>query len=155
MIYATHRWSLLGAAHSRHSPGVSGMLRFATNTSLMRISTPCLRRPRLVLLPYRDATQSGVGLQAVARGVPCVVSCAGALPELVQDSQPSLVVPPDDPRRLAEAIVANIDHDEVLRSAIYDHAAVHFAWPVVAQQLRSELRCLGVDGSGSPTGAAS
>ena len=110
---------------------------------------------RLVLLAYKDATQSGVGLQAVARGVPCIVSRAGGLPDLVPDSLPSLVVPPDDPKRLAEAIVAHIDHDEALRRTIYDHAATNFAWPVVAQQLRSELRRLGVDGSGSPTGATS
>ncbi len=31
-----------------------------------------LNEVRLVLLPYKDATQSGVGVQAVARGVPCV-----------------------------------------------------------------------------------
>jgi teichuronic acid biosynthesis glycosyltransferase TuaC len=104
-----------------------------------------LRDARLVLLPYKDATQSGVGMQAVARGVPCVVSCVGGLPELVEDSSPSLVVPPGNPKRLAEAIVAHLDHDEGLRSAIYDHAANHFAWPVVARQLRSELRRLGLD----------
>jgi glycosyltransferase involved in cell wall biosynthesis len=100
---------------------------------------------RLVLLPYKDATQSGVGLQAVARGVPCVVSCAGGLPELVPDSLSSLVVPPDDPKRLAEAIVAHIDHDEDLRRTIYNHAATHFAWPVVARKLCAELRRLGLD----------
>lgn len=99
---------------------------------------------RLVLLAYKDATQSGVGLQAVARGVPCVVSCAGALPELVPDALPSLVVPPDNPKRLAEAIVAHIDHDESLRRTIYDHAATHFAWAVVAKRLRSELQRLGL-----------
>jgi glycosyltransferase involved in cell wall biosynthesis len=100
---------------------------------------------RLVLLPYKDATQSAVGLQAVARGVPCVVSRAGGLPELVQDSSPSLVVPPNDPARLAEAIIAHINHDEGLRRAIYGHAESHFAWPVAARRLRSELRRLGLD----------
>jgi glycosyltransferase involved in cell wall biosynthesis len=99
---------------------------------------------RLVLLPYKDATQSGVGLLAVARGVPCVVSRAGGLPELVQDSSRSLVVPPDDPKQLAEAIIAHIDHDESLRRAIYDHAETHFAWLVVARRLRSELQRLGL-----------
>ena len=99
---------------------------------------------RLVLLPYKDATQSGVGLQAVARGVPCVVSSAGALSELVPDSLPGLVVPPDDPARLAEAIIAHLDHDDGLRRAIYDHAAADFTWLSVAWQLRSELRRLGV-----------
>jgi glycosyltransferase involved in cell wall biosynthesis len=98
-----------------------------------------LREVRLVLLPYKDATQSGVGLHAVERGIPCIVSSVGGLPELVQDARPSLVVPADDPQRLADAIAANIDHDEQLRQAIYEHADTHFAWPVVAQQLLSEM----------------
>jgi glycosyltransferase involved in cell wall biosynthesis len=100
---------------------------------------------RLVLLPYKDATQSGVGLLAVARGVPCIVSRAGGLPELVENLAPRLVVPPDDPARLAEAIAEHVDHSEDLRRAIYDHAATHFAWPVAAQRLCSELQRLGID----------
>jgi glycosyltransferase involved in cell wall biosynthesis len=99
---------------------------------------------RLLLLPYKDATQSAVGLLAVARGVPCVVSSAGGLPELVQEASPGLVVPPDDPGRLAAAIVAHIDHEEDLRRAIYDYAAANFAWPVVARRLLTEMQRLGV-----------
>lgn len=101
---------------------------------------------RLVLLPYKDATQSGVGLQAVARGVPCVVSAVGGLPELVQDSSEGLVVPPDSPEQLAEAIVGHIDDQSVLRTAIYDYAATHFAWPIVAHRLLSEMTRLGLFG---------
>jgi glycosyltransferase involved in cell wall biosynthesis len=99
---------------------------------------------RLVLLPYTDATQSGVGLQAIARGVPCVVSSTGGLPELVEDSSSRLVVPPCDARRLADAIISTIDHHAELRSAIHGHAAAHFAWPIVAQALRFELSRLEV-----------
>jgi glycosyltransferase involved in cell wall biosynthesis len=103
-----------------------------------------LDQVRLVLLPYKDATQSGVGLLAVARGIPCVVSRAGGLPELVRDSSPHLVVPPDNPARLADAIVEHIDHDDALRRTIYDHSEATFAWPVVASRLRSELHRLGL-----------
>lgn len=104
-----------------------------------------LNSVRLVLLPYKDATQSGVGIQAVARGVPCVVSCTGGLPELVQDASPSLVVPPSDPEGLSQAIAAHVDHDSKLRRAVYDNAAASFAWPVVARHLCAELRGLGLD----------
>ena len=99
---------------------------------------------RLVLLPYKDATQSGVGLQAVSRGIPCVVSRVGGLPELVDGAEDGLVVPPDDPDRLAQAIAEHIDHGEALRKSIYDHAAANFAWPVVALRLRCELQRLGL-----------
>jgi glycosyltransferase involved in cell wall biosynthesis len=97
-----------------------------------------LRETRLVLLPYKDATQSGVGLQAVACGIPCVVSSVGGLPDLIPQSASSLIVAPDDPHGLADAIVAHIDHGDALRRSIYDHAKAHYAWPVAAQRLRSE-----------------
>ncbi len=97
---------------------------------------------RLVLLPYKDATQSGVGLHAIERGVPCIVSSVGGLPELVNDISSGLVVAPDDPGGLAAAIAAQIDHDQDLRQRIYDHAKTHFSWPVVAQRLREEMHRL-------------
>jgi glycosyltransferase involved in cell wall biosynthesis len=103
-----------------------------------------LENTRLVLLAYKDASQSGVGMQAIARGVPCIVSHAGGLPDLLPAAATGLIVPPDDPERLAEAIASHIDHDDQLRRAVWNHAAENFAWPVVAKQLLSELDRLGV-----------
>lgn len=96
------------------------------------------------LASSRIKSQSGVGLRAVGRGVACVVSSVGALPGLEPDSLPGLVVPPDDPARLAEAI---IDHDDGLRRAIYDDEVADFTWLSAARQLRSELQRLGLDGA--------
>jgi glycosyltransferase involved in cell wall biosynthesis len=98
-----------------------------------------LANARVVLLPYKDATQSGVGLQALARGVPCVVSAAGGLPDLAEDIAPTLVVPPDDPARLAQAISEHLDHDHAFRRKVYDHASRSFSWPVVARRLCEEV----------------
>lgn len=110
------------------------------------ISDPELDRlldgARLVLLPYKDSTQSGVGLLAIARGVPCVVTRTGALPELVEGSSKGLVVPPGDPESLAAAIEEHVDHDASLRRQIYDETEAKFAWPAVGRQLRSELERL-------------
>ena len=55
-------------------------------------------------LPYTQASQSGVGVLAIAAGVPVVVSDLGALPELAYD--PSFVFEAGNPRALAETIVA-------------------------------------------------
>jgi glycosyltransferase involved in cell wall biosynthesis len=107
-----------------------------------------LGQARLVLLPYKDATQSGVGLQAVAFGVPTVVTRTGGLPDLVPDTAQGLIVAPDDPRGLAEAITAHIDHGDELRAAVHAHAGEHFAFPVAARRLREELARLGVLSAG-------
>ena len=56
---------------------------------------PLLAAASLVALPYTQASQSGVGLLAIAEGVPVVVSDLGALPELAYD--PSFVAAPGDP----------------------------------------------------------
>jgi glycosyltransferase involved in cell wall biosynthesis len=110
---------------------------------------------RLVLLPYRDATQSGVGLLAVAHGVPCLVTRTGGLPDLVPGSSGGLIVAPDDPRSLADAIVDNIDHGHDLRQAVYDHATAHFSTAVAARRLRAELHRLGICVSETPVEVAS
>jgi glycosyltransferase involved in cell wall biosynthesis len=99
---------------------------------------------RLVLLPYKDATQSGVGALAIGRGVPCVVSRAGSLPELVPESTPTLIVEPNDPEELRKAIIENIDHGEVLRHAVLDNARTRFAWSSTARRWCDELIRLGL-----------
>lgn len=59
---------------------------------------------RCVALPYRQASQSGVGSLAKRHGRPLVVSAVGGLPELVADGS-GLAVPPEDPAALADALV--------------------------------------------------
>jgi glycosyltransferase involved in cell wall biosynthesis len=108
---------------------------------------------RLVLLPYKDATQSGVGLLAIAHGVPCVVTRTGGLPDLVPGSSDGLIVAPDDPRALADAIVNNIDHGQDLREVVYDHAKTHFSTAVAARRLRTELHRLGICAGETPAEA--
>ncbi len=64
-------------------------------------------RARVVALPYRQASQSGVGSLAKTFGRSLVVSAVGGLPELVADGSGELV-PPEDPGALAEALVRTL-----------------------------------------------
>ncbi len=57
-----------------------------------------------VVLPYRQASQSGVGSEAKQHGRPVVATAVGGLPDLV-DSDCGRLVPPEDPEALADAIV--------------------------------------------------
>lgn len=103
-----------------------------------------LGRATLVLLPYRDATQSGVGLRAIAQGIPCIVTDEGGLPDLIPAGAQSCVVPSNNSTAFATAIVANLDHDDMLRRAVQDHAARYFDWPVVGAATLKELERVGV-----------
>ncbi|MBI5709578.1 MAG: glycosyltransferase [Candidatus Eisenbacteria bacterium] len=64
-----------------------------------------LRAADVVVLPYRSATQSGVTHVAYALGVPVITTDVGGLAETVKPGETGLVVPPEDPAALAEAIV--------------------------------------------------
>jgi glycosyltransferase involved in cell wall biosynthesis len=95
-----------------------------------------LAEASLVVLPYTQASQSGVGLLAIGRGVPVVVSNLGALPELAYDR--SFVVEAGNTRALADTIVRHLDDGAEVRRAVLDHAQSHFSWDHAAE-LSTEL----------------
>jgi glycosyltransferase involved in cell wall biosynthesis len=74
-------------------------------------------RARLVVLPYVQASQSGVLAIAAAFGKPAVVTAVGGLPEAVDHGRAGVIVPPRDPAALAEAI-AELWHDAPRRAAL-------------------------------------
>ncbi len=70
----------------------------------------------LLVLPYRDATQSALIAAAAAFGVPSLVTATGALPEYVAHGNTGWVVPPGDPSALADALIAALsDQARLLR----------------------------------------
>jgi glycosyltransferase involved in cell wall biosynthesis len=72
---------------------------------------------RCVVLPYRQASQSGVGSLAKRYGRPLVVSETGGLPELVADGS-GLTAAVEDPGALAESILRLLlDHELCSRCA--------------------------------------
>lgn len=65
-----------------------------------------------VALPYRQASQSGVGSLAKRYGRPLVVSAVGGLPELVSDGS-GLTVPSEDPQALAAKLLSVLEDREL------------------------------------------
>jgi glycosyltransferase involved in cell wall biosynthesis len=58
----------------------------------------------VAVLPYRSATQSGVTHVAYAMGLPVITTDVGGLSETVHPGETGIVVPPEDPEALAQAI---------------------------------------------------
>lgn len=71
------------------------------------------RQADIVVLPYKDGTQSGVAAMALGYGLPVVASNVGSIPELVRHGKNGLLVPPGDPSSLASAIAQLLDSDEL------------------------------------------
>jgi glycosyltransferase involved in cell wall biosynthesis len=92
---------------------------------------PLLADASLVALPYVQASQSGIGVLAIAAGVPVVVSDLGALPELAYEQ--SFVAEAGNARALADAIVRHLDDGAEVRCAVLRHARSRFSWDYAAQ----------------------
>lgn len=70
------------------------------------------QRASVVVLPYTDATQSGVVPIAYAYEKPVVATSVGALPECVEHEKTGLLVPPRDPTSLAIAVLQLLNNPE-------------------------------------------
>lgn len=111
--------SLLGESSPVHVLLI-GQVR---DRALQRLATGSRASPRLHFTGFRRDAAGLIGrchafvmpslrreglpravIEAMAQGLPCVVSDVGGMPELVHDRSCGLVVPPGDPQALAEAI---------------------------------------------------
>ena len=63
-----------------------------------------IRNCEFTVVPYIDATQSGVIMSAYAFNKPCVATNVGGLPEMVIDGKNGIIVKPKNVEALADAI---------------------------------------------------
>lgn len=63
-----------------------------------------IKQAKFIVCPYKDATQSGVLMTAFGLNTPVIATNVGSFPEFIQDNVNGLLVPPNDPGKLAEGI---------------------------------------------------
>lgn len=101
------------------------------------------RRCAAVVLPYTDATQSGVATIALANGRPIIASNVGDLPEVVVHERTGLLVPPANAAALADAM-ERLAADPALRELLGREAARHaderLSWSRIAEQALGTYR---------------
>ena len=75
------------------------------------LSAELFQRAKIVVLPYTDATQSGVLMTALAFKKVVIATNTGGMPEYIKHRHNGILVPPKDPQKLTEAM------DELLTSS--------------------------------------
>lgn len=73
-----------------------------------------IKYAKLVVVPYVDATQSGVVMSAYAFSKPCVVTNVGGLPEMVGKGNFGVIVEPRNSSALGNAIIECLNNTDTL-----------------------------------------
>jgi glycosyltransferase involved in cell wall biosynthesis len=88
-------------ARSPHADLIERVDRYVTDAELAAY----FERADAVVLPYRRSSASGPLHIAMSAGLPLVATAVGGLVEAVQDYSGALLVPPQDPAALREALL--------------------------------------------------
>ena len=100
----------------------------------------------VLVMPYRRISQSGVLFLALSLGVPVVATRVGGLPEMLDDGDSALLVPPEDPSTLACAL-RRVLGDAGLRQQLASgglRVAADHSWPTIAERTATVLQKLAV-----------
>jgi glycosyltransferase involved in cell wall biosynthesis len=117
----------------RAPAGVRFVPRYVSDSELPAF----FRRADLLVLPHREVDVSGVLFAGLAFGKPMLLSDVGGFGELVEDHGAGRLVPPGDPRALAEAIgelLADPEERERLATRAREAAAGPYSWDSVAER---------------------
>lgn len=96
-----------------------------------------------------------VALEAMARGTPVIASRTGGIPAMVLDKEAGLLVPPDDPLALAEALRA-LRSDDSFRKRLGERARSlveeQYSLPLLQERHRALYRGLTLSDGFTPVG---
>ena len=95
------------------------------------------QRASIVVLPYIDASQSGIVPIAYAFKKPVVVTDVGSIPEVVDDGVTGFIVPPRDVNALADAIIKLLKNEKLRKKMgedAYKKMKEELSWDKIAEK---------------------
>jgi glycosyltransferase involved in cell wall biosynthesis len=110
---------------------------FLSNEAVCELFSRC----RAVVLPYREASQSGVVPIAYAFRKPVVATAVGGLPEVIEDGSTGYLVEPDSPGPLADRCVSLLRDESKARTfgeRGFAFAREHMNWDRIVDGLIAE-----------------
>jgi glycosyltransferase involved in cell wall biosynthesis len=116
--------------------GIKLINRYIKNEELVSL----IENTKLVVCPYKDATQSGVVMTAFAFNKPVIASDVGSFREVVKDGFTGLLVPPKDSEVLASKIKLLISDPvliEKMRNNIHGFTTYgEYAWENIGETMQ-------------------
>ncbi|MDP3563859.1 MAG: glycosyltransferase family 4 protein, partial [Methanoregula sp.] len=94
--------------------GLSDVIRFKKKTSYSEVPQDYQRAHIFVTTSISDGTPVSL-LEAMASGLPCIATTVGGIPEWVEDKKTGLLIQPEAPDQVAQAILT-LAADPALRS---------------------------------------
>lgn len=99
------------------------------------------QKASIVVLPYIEASQTGIIPIAYAFKKPVVATDVGSLPEVVIDGVTGFIVPPKDPKSLADSllnVLLNKNLKNSMGDAAYEFMKKNMSWKGIAQKTIEE-----------------
>lgn len=99
----------------------------------------------LLVVPSHTEGLPRVVLEAQASGTPVVATAVGCVPEVVDDGETGLLVPPRAPRVLADGVdrlLADPEEADRLAAAARDRVTESFAWSALYDRYEAALKSL-------------
>ncbi|MCH9651939.1 MAG: glycosyltransferase family 4 protein [Deltaproteobacteria bacterium] len=96
----------------------------------------------VLVMPYRHISQSGVLYLALSLGVPVLATRVGALPEVLEDGESALLVEPESPAALAQALIRLLGDSELQERLAQGglRVAEAHSWPAIAARTEGAFR---------------
>ncbi|WP_240451991.1 glycosyltransferase family 4 protein [Halostella salina] len=110
---------------------------FIPNETVCELFSRC----RAVVLPYREASQSGIVPIAYSFKKPVIATAVGGLPEVVDHGKTGLLVEPENPEELATAcasLLKDADKAKTMGRNGYEFKNRHMDWKSIGERLLHE-----------------
>ncbi|WP_321421165.1 glycosyltransferase family 4 protein [uncultured Methanobacterium sp.] len=91
----------------------------------------------IVVLPSLKEATSIAGLEAMASGKPLVGSDVGGIPQIIEDNQTGLIIPPQREDLLASALISILSDDQkpiLMGEKAYKKVKNEFDWTIIAKR---------------------
>jgi glycosyltransferase involved in cell wall biosynthesis len=116
--------TLVGDGYPGYEDLVEGLHQLAADEGVSDVTvftgfqdpTPYVADADVVLMPSRVESFGLVAVEALLLGRPVVATRIGGLPEVIRDGETGVLIEPDDPRALADAVIHLLAHPEQARA---------------------------------------